>query len=315
VFVKKKVQFYDFFYIISMNKYSYVVLDDDSIKNGGTSLTLNSILEQKLNECYFINASNLSEEEIEKNKNKTWIIGNIHSFLTDKKVNLLIYILENLSFVKIEFDYNFCVYRGEIPHRLLADQECNCPHGRNGHPALSKIYDLICKKTKHIFFMSERQRCIFSCHLPILKFEKTSILSSCFSKKTIERMLQLKQNPKNKKFAILSGFGGWHSQAKGTEEAKNFCEANKINYDILPTQDHENHLALLSQYEGLVFLPIIHDTCPRCIIEAKIMGLKVITNINSQHITEEWWDEEEKLLEYLKERSSVFWQKIKSIYE
>lgn len=294
----------------------YVVLDDDSIKNGGTSLTLKGILEKKYDQCLFINADTISENLLKENKNKIWIIGNIHSFLNDdNKINLLFSILISYFFVKIEFDYNFCLYRGEIPHEYLGKTKCDCPHGTNGHPLLSKIYDLICKKSKHIFFMSERQRSVFSYHLPLLPFEKTSILSSCFSNDDFETMNDFKNNSKNKKFAVLAGHGGWHSKAKGLEEAKNFCEINKIDYDILPNQNHKDHLKTLSRYSGLVFLPIIHDTCPRCVIEAKLMNLKVITNINSQHTTEYWWNNDLETLKYLKERPEKFWQIINQLNE
>lgn len=292
----------------------YVVLDDDSIKNGGTSLTLFGILEKKYELCEFINHANFSKDIISLNKDKLWIIGNIHSFLkTEEKIDLLIDVLDSLKFVKIEFDYNFCPFRGEVSHKHLHGSNCECPHGLNSNSALSVIYDLICKKAKHIYFMSEKQRAVYSNHLPIFRFYKSSILSSCFSEKTFSLLNQLKNNEKNQKYAILSGYGGWHSKAKGLEEAKNFCEANKLEYDILPNQPHENHLVTLSHYHGLVFMPIIQDTCPRCTIEARLLGLKTILNLNCQHITEEWWQNEDQTEKYLMSRPKEFWKIIESI--
>jgi hypothetical protein len=68
-------------------------------------------------------------------------------------------------------------------------------------------------------------------------------------------------------------------------------------------------LELLSQYSGMIFLPIIQDTCPRVTIEAKLLGLDVITNEKSQHITEDWWNFEfDQMSEYLIDRPNIFWK-------
>ena len=59
---------------------------------------------------------------------------------------------------------------------------------------------------------------------------------------------------------------------------------------------------LLSSYKGLISLPIIEDTCPRITLEARYMGLEVITNKMSQHTKEDWWvksDEEALALQHL----------------
>jgi len=226
---------------------------------------------------------------------------------TDNAVNCLLKILQDCRFVKLEFDYNFCPYRGRIPHQKLANQNCDCPHGRNGNQFLSKVYDLIAKNSLHSFYMSERQRCIFMDRIPLIKPDKTSVLSSCFSSKFLNSIAELSNKTKNNRYAILQGYGGWHSEAKGLTEAKNFCEANGIEYDILPAEEHEPYLKKLSSYKGMVFLPIIEDTCPRSIIEARLLNLDVIANINCQHVNEFWWRDESETLKYLKTRTSHFW--------
>ena len=56
-------------------------------------------------------------------------------------------------------------------------------------------------------------------------------------------------------------------------------------------------------------MPIIDDTCPRCVIEAKLLNLDVLTNINSQHTTEGWWNKSLEQIEiYLKNRPKHFWK-------
>lgn len=293
--------------------YKYISLDDQAISIGGTNLTTLSILEDRKKEVFSLNTNSLSIIDIEQNKDKLWIIGNIMNLVNNQNKDIIEKLFETVKFVKIEFDYNFCPYRGEIPHKTLGNQTCSCPHGLTGHPSLSRIYDLIAKNALFSFFMSERQRAVYINHIPNIDFSKTGILSSCFSKDTFKLFDKFKNTPKNNKYAILQGFGGWHSKAKGLEEAKNFCEVNQIDYDILPVQEYEKHIETLSKYKGIVFLPIIDDTCPRCIIEARFLNLEVISNINCQHVTEYWWKDKKLTEQYIKDRPKYFWNTIDSL--
>ena len=67
----------------------------------------------------------------------------------------------------------------------------------------------------------------------------------------------------------------------------------------------------LSTYRGLIFLPIIHDTCPRLVIEAKLLGLDLKINKFCQHITEDWWNKNtDDIISYLRSRPKFLWDKI-----
>ena len=291
----------------------YIVLDDCLIKNGGTYLTLDSILESRNEDCFTVSFSTLTKNFIDSNKDKLWILGNVMKVVAENKTEELFKILEECRFVKLEFDYNFCPYRSEFGHEVFKKQKCECPHGTSGDSVLSKMYDLITLNCKHSFFMSERQRAVYSAHLPMLDFSRSSVLSSCFSKSSLELFEKYKNNAKNDKYAILEGYGGFHSFAKGVKEAKDFCEANNLKFDILPNQDYEKHIETLSHYKALIFTPVIHDTCPRCIIEARLLNLDVICNNNCQHIYEFWWKDKSKTLNYLKERPNYFWSILDTI--
>ena len=298
--------------MITVNQ-KYIVLDDSLVKNGGTYLTLDSILESRNEDCFTISFSTLTKNFIDSNKDKLWILGNLMKVVSENKTEELFKILEECKFIKLEFDYNFCPYRSEFGHEVFKKQKCECPHGSSGDPVLSKMYDLITLNCKHSFFMSERQRAVYSDHLPMLNFSKSSVLSSCFSKSSLDLFEKYKDNAKNDKYAILEGYGGFHSFAKGVKEAKDFCEANNFKFDVLSNQDYEKHIETLSYYKGLIFTPVIHDTCPRCIIEARLLNLEVICNNNCQHIYEFWWKDKSKTLDYLKERPNYFWSIIDTL--
>lgn len=181
----------------------YVLLDDNAIEIGGTNLTILSMLEDRIEHVVKLSTSSFTKLDIAQNLDKVWIIGNIMG-LAQRGDNSLIEDLFSFvqRFVKIEFDYNFCQYRGEIPHQKLGNARCLCPYGTTGIPILSDIYDYIVQKSQHIFYMSERQRAVFSNHLPNLDFSKTSILSSCFSKKDLALFDSLKVSKEKKKSQI-----------------------------------------------------------------------------------------------------------------
>ena len=283
----------------------YVHLDDQAIKIGGTNLTSLALFEDRLDDIAVISCPDLTIELIERYSDRPWVMGNIIGLAGLSKQ--IIDRLFEVNFVKIEFDYNYCPYRGEVPHKMNGNEACNCPHG-NGHPTLSRIYQFIPERAKWIFYMSERQRCIHVFHMPNIKLEKTSILSSCFSRAQLDLFEQKRsQRLHNGKWAVLNGFGGWHSQAKGLQEAIGYCTANSLKYDVLSIAEYEVHIDRLSNYKGLVFLPIVDDTCPRCIIEARLMGLEVVTNANSQHVTEQWWRDGD-VKEYIAGRPAHLWR-------
>lgn len=285
----------------------YVLLDDDAIEIGGTNLTILSMFEDRIDQTVKISTKDISKLDIIKHADKVWIIGNIMNLFQKQDDTREVLFDTIKKFVKIEFDYNFCPYRGEIPHEKLGNVRCSCPYGTTGISQIANTYNKIIENSSHIFFMSERQRSIYANHMPLLDFSKTTVLSSCFSKHSLNMFESLRTTPKNNRYAVLQGFGGWHSEAKGADIAKNFCITNNLEYDILPIQKYENHIKTLSQYKGLVFLPIIDDTCPRAIIEARLLGLHVITNINCQHVTEWWWKDESKTLDYISSRPQIFW--------
>ncbi|MCW4040575.1 MAG: hypothetical protein NWE83_07465 [Candidatus Bathyarchaeota archaeon] len=287
----------------------YVYLDDSNIEIGGTNFTSLAILEDRINEVKIIKCPELSKEDILRYKDCVWILGNITGVYNIDTSTVLALTTTIQKFIKIEFDYNYCTYRGEVPHRILGRQNCTCP----SIEVIKHVYDWIIEKASLMFFMSHRQMSIYSLHFPKMRFEKCHVLSSCFTRENFSLFEKIRFNPpaNNGKWAILQGYGGWHSQAKGVQESIKYCHNNNLNYDVLPIREYEEHITSLSHYYGLVFLPIIDDTCPRCVIESKLIGIQCIVNENCQHIYEDWYcGDVHKAETYLKHRPAFFWGKI-----
>ena len=289
-----------------MSKFCFI---DDSVSGvGGTALTLEAIVEPQKDNIDFISTSDLKLTDLFKNYD-LFIIGNVLGF-DENSSDCLMYLTENFRFVKIEFDYGYCRYRGPIPHQVLGNAECDCPN----NSLLSQLYNNIKINSLHVFYMSEEQMNMHHHALGGISKKKKSVLSSCFLSKNMLKMKELSKKDGNGKYAIIDGQGGWHTRAKGINESINYAKENNLKYDLIKTETHEEMLNLLSDYEGLIFMPIIHDTCPRVVIEARYMGLEVITNERSQHIKEDWWKKtDERAFEFTKSRPKYFWDTVKCL--
>ena len=291
-------------------KYFFI---DDSVKTvGGTSLTLDAIIEPNADNVEFIPTSELKFKDCVENKG-IWILGNITA-LNDASATNIIWLLNNRPCVKIEFDYGYCPYRSPNSCIYFTKETCSCFREESQVPVLTHIYKLITERCLHIFYMSQAQ---MDLHISFTQegAAPRSVLSSCFTSATFNKILKLREKPKNDKYAILEGQGGWHSKAKGFEQAIQFAKRNNIRTDIIKTETHDEMLQLLSNYKGLIFLPIIQDTCPRIIIEAKLLNLQIFMNGHCQHTKESWWKQKHPIdiADYLMGRPKYFWDTMENI--
>jgi len=97
--------------------------------------------------------------------------------------------------------------------------------------------------------------------------------------------LSQKEIVRNTKFAIVES-ENWIKNTKGAVE---FCRKQKLSFDLVSDPIWERFLAKLNQYSALVFFPLAGETLCRLVVEARCMGLNVITNPNYGATLEEWF--------------------------
>ena len=290
------------------------VVDDSASGVGGTRLTLEAIFESNLEKLNFIPTRDLKLKDAFGSFD-LFIFGNIMN-LDRNNIDVLNLIMKEKPFVKIEFDYGYCQYRGRVPHQILGGGACDCDKNQE----LASIYESIHSQSLHTFYMSEQQMLMHNEDLSRYKNitgkfkNEQSILSSCFSKENLLLFRKLKEKNKNERYAIIDGQGGWHSKAKGINESIEYAKCNSLEFDLIKTDTHKEMLDVLSNYKGLISMPIIHDTCPRITIEAKLMGMEVITNGMSQHTKEDWWNKGyDQAFDFVKSRPKYFWEKLRCL--
>ena len=269
---------------------------------GGAELTTEALVEKCPFEFTKIHAKNLTIDLLQNHSDDVWIFGNFASL----DFNLIPTIATNLKYVVLEYDYKFCRFRSIEKHKSETGQNCDCHNSDIGKMVSAFYY-----AADHVFWMSEEQKNRYLERFPFLAEKKTTTLSSVFGDSFFEKVDHLKKNSTKRDGWISLGSESW---IKGAEEAENWCKENGKNVEVVWNVPYEKLLDKLSHAEGFVYLPRGGDTCPRMVIEAKVLGCQIEINENVQHASEDWFQgSPDDVCDYLKHRPDVFWDQIKKI--
>ena len=265
---------------------------------GGAELTTDALLSYNNSPVLKIKSSNITQEFINLYSSHYWIFGNFSHL----NLNLLSSISKKIKYSIIEYDYKHCKHRSFEKH-ANSEGICDCDNSEFG-----KLINSFFMNAKSIFWMSQLQKDITISKFPNLSQKENIILSSVFSKDQLEKILSLKDKEKIKdSWAYLKS----NSWVKGTKEAEIFLK-DKHSRPI-ENLSYDETLQLLSESENLVYLPAGSDTCPRLVIEAKLLNCNLHLNSNVQHQYEDWFKHYDSMIivEYLKNNHQLFWDNIK----
>jgi glycosyltransferase involved in cell wall biosynthesis len=272
---------------------------------GGAELTSDALIEASPSLVKKVHAKNLTVEFLQQNSDAFWIFGNFSSI----NWSLIPVIAANLRYAVLEYDYKFCLHRSIEKHLHETGQECDC-HKRQLGQLVAGFY----QASDAIFWMSEQQRARYTERFPnLLGHRNSHVLSSVFDGRFFEKIAQLKNKTTDRNGWIVLGSQSW---IKGYEDAVKWCEDNNKQFQSYWDVPYEELLDVMSRAEGFVYLPRGGDTCPRMVIEAKLLGCEVVTNDNVQHAAEKWWNTHpDAVCDYLKGRPDVFWAVINNVIQ
>ena len=263
---------------------------------GGAKLTTEALIRGSTSstDIIRINSSQLTIPILKESHDLHYIVCNFASL--DDKVKL--HMCKNIDYSIVEYDYKFCQYRSMEKHLKITGNECDCVEQMSG-----KINSAFYGYAKKIWFMSEGQRDIFLSKVKTIKEDKCEVLSSVFADGDIRFMKSIKDNEKDDKYLIL-GSSSW---IKGVKECVQHAKDNGLNYEIVQNLPYHELLIKMSCSKGLIFLPLGYDTCPRFVIEAKMLGCELILNKHVQHKDESWFETQDSCYSYLENRKNTFW--------
>lgn len=212
------------------------------------------------------------------------------------------YIAQNMKYQVVECDYKFCKHRSPEKHETYEGM-CDCHETPHGQIAFAFLMG-----SEKIWWMSDKQRQRHESLMRDLIDSAGEVLSSVFDTKTLNKLKELSFTPKDDRWAILKS----DSWIKGTDENRKYCIDNNLPFIELGNMPYDELLKTLAGCKGLVYMPLGGDTCPRLVIEAKILGCELVLNDNVEHAREWWFDgyDGEEIGDYLRTSPDTFWKDV-----
>jgi glycosyltransferase involved in cell wall biosynthesis len=271
---------------------------------GGAELTTEALIESSPLEVFKVRCKDLSMDTLESGHKKHWIFGNFSGLQQD----LIPTIVANLNYSILEYDYKFCKYRSVEKHLSIEQKNCDCHEQMHG-----KLISAFMYGAQSLWWMSEDQLKLYCKLFPFLVEKENTVLSSVFNETFFValKMLKEKYEDQEKSGWLVLGSTSW---IKGYPQAEEWCKENNKEYEVLWNVPYEEVLEKMAQAEGFVYLPLGGDTCPRMVIEAKLLGCEVHINDDVQHAKEIWFDTEDPFdtEAYLYAARERFWTSIQT---
>lgn len=137
-----------------------------------------------------------------------------------------------------------------------------------------------------------------------------SLSGNLWSNESLQLMSTLANQDKLDVCAIMKT-DNWH---KNTVGAVRYCKAKNLNHALIPPSDYHDFLSQLATYKRLVFFPQTPETLSRIVVEARMMGMSVITNQNVGASKEPWFAlKGEELIELMRRKREEIPQIVKDI--
>ncbi len=125
---------------------------------------------------------------------------------------------------------------------------------------------------------------------------------SLWSEEQITKIKNVSVNKNNKAMIINDP-----NIIKGTAESIQICQSKKIEFDLLDKMPYDEYLKALGAYEKFVFFPKTLESFCRVVVEARMLGCKLMTN-NLNGCTYEPWFRKLKgsgLIDYINSQREV----------
>lgn len=268
--------------------YNIVLINDFPDNIGGAEI-VDGNLAKHLG-CSFVAVKDI----VDIDKDTFYIVSNISTMSPD----IITKLSQHNNYIILEHDYKFVNHRHpwRYPDSIVPkDHLINLDLYRNA---------------KAIFLQTDDHLNVFK--LNGIEGNLISLKCSLWFDSEFQVFNTLRKNNtvKNSKFCVIDS-DNW---IKNTEGAVKFLTESKISFEkIKGSSNYEEFLNRLNQYSCLTFFPIARESCCRLIVEAKCLGLNVLTNNNSGAWRSDWYNlNGVELQQYLENQSAENLSLIKS---
>ena len=239
-----------------------------------------------------ISSPHLTVDFLSKNKNSFFILSNFLLLNTD----CYDFILNNLKYVIYEHDHKYLKHRNPAEY-----DDYKAPR--------SEIVNLqLYKKAIAILCQSSFHKDIIQKNTSLQNVINLS--GNLWSTVTLDVLEKNSVKQKRNLVSIMDS-SNWH---KNTSDAIAYCTVKKLNYELIQPAPYKRFLNNLSNNSKLVFFPKTPETLSRICVEARMMGMSVITNKNVGASYEQWFPLKGKeMINFMKNKRVEITQTIKDL--
>ena len=249
--------------------------------NGGGELNneiLINLLSEKGHNVTKIKSHTVNLNFLKQNKDKKLIIANFVNMHSDCRE----YIQSNCDYVIYEHDHKYLINRNPAEYEnylASADQIIN-----------KEFYS----NSKFVFCQSRFHADIVEKNLQIDNIVNLS--GNLWSIDALDMMRELSKREKKDKCSIMDS----NIQHKNTSGAINYCVNKGYQFELILPCAPKEFLSRISKNDKFVFFPLTPETLSRIVVEARMMGMKVVTNRRLGAVSEEWFSMKgEPLIDYM----------------
>ena len=215
----------------------------------------------------------------EFNKDDFYIISNVS--LMDPR---LVSQIKDYNYIIFECDYKIVAHRHpwRYPNSLIPKE-----HRQN--------YDLY-KNAKAVFVKSTDHLNVYL--LNDVEANFINMRTNIWSEDDLKMMELLYHKKKNGKCCIYNT-NNWIKNSQGDIK---YCTDNNLEYGFIKNgQDREGFLTDMANFSTFVFFPLARETYCRVVVEAKCLGLDVITTKNYGVVLEDYFGlKGQEMIDYLR---------------
>tara|TARA_R110002110_G_scaffold54951_2_gene157125 strand:+ start:102 stop:1724 length:1623 start_codon:yes stop_codon:yes gene_type:complete len=132
-----------------------------------------------------------------------------------------------------------------------------------------------------------------------------------WSSKSLNILRHMSLEKKEKRCSVMKS----SIEHKNTQGATEHCRQSALDYELVSDPVYESFLSKLGKNEKLVFLPQTPETLSRVVVEARMMGMSVITNNLVGATSEPWFKLKGPLLiDFMADKRKEIVEKVKELY-
>jgi hypothetical protein len=258
-----------------------ILISDFTIKEAphGGSEWVNQVLIDKFN-LEFQYSQNVSSFD----KDAFYIISNVSLMNPD-----LVRRISNLNYIIIENDYKICHSR----HPWRWENSIVPLNERTNYDIYANAKAIFVQTNDHlnVYKTNDVKGHFINLHCSIWAEDDLVLLEGLLNKNKIKNGA-----------AGIYDTTNWIKNTQGTIE---YCKENNLPFTLIPNMEkREDFLQLIAECSKLIFFPIARETFCRLVVEAKCLGLEVVTTKNYGASLEGWFDMKgQDLIDFLRNQT------------